>query len=80
MGGGSCNFLMLAGCGITKIEQVQTRGKGGSKFWSFCDNVIIESPPTTINYYPLHHCKCGGKTAEISTISINYHPQIYEFF
>ena len=29
--------------GVTKIEQVQTRGRGnGSKFWSFCENVKIE--------------------------------------
>ena len=28
---------------VTKIEQVQTRrGSGGSRFWSFCENVIIE--------------------------------------
>ena len=31
---------------VTKIEQVQTRvrevGGGGSKYWLFCENVIIE--------------------------------------
>ena len=28
---------------VTKIEQAQTRGEGGmSKFWSFCENVIIQ--------------------------------------
>ena len=29
---------------VTKIEQVQTRVRegGGSKYWLFCENVIIE--------------------------------------
>ena len=30
--------------GATKTEQVQTRRVPGSKFWAFCDNVIIECP------------------------------------
>ena len=29
--------------GVTKIEQVQTMGEDeGSKFWSFCENAMIE--------------------------------------
>ena len=28
----------------TKIEQLRARGEGGFKFWSFCDNVILECP------------------------------------
>ena len=27
---------------VIKTKQVQTRGNGSSKFWSFCDNVITE--------------------------------------
>ena len=34
------------GGGVTKIQQVRTRDEGISKFWSFCDNVIIECPHT----------------------------------
>ena len=37
-------------------------------------------PPTTINYFSLHHCKCRGKTAVISTNSINYNLQCNKFF
>ena len=32
------------GRGANKIEQVRKRGGRESKFWSFCDNVIIECP------------------------------------
>ena len=35
---------MFADGEITKIKQVQTTGEGGSKFWSFCENVITECP------------------------------------
>ena len=38
-------FWTFAGGGFTKMELVQKKGKG-SKFWSFCDNVIIEWPHT----------------------------------
>ena len=31
--------------GGTKIEQVPTMGDEGSKFWDFCENVIIDCPP-----------------------------------
>ena len=31
--------------GGTKIEQVPTMGDGESKFWDFCEKVIIECPP-----------------------------------
>ena len=27
---------------VRKIKQMRTMGKGGSKFWTFSDNVIIE--------------------------------------
>ena len=37
--------------GVTKIKQVRTRRKRGSKFLSFYVNVIIECPPLTIQRY-----------------------------
>ena len=35
---------MQEGEGAIKIEQVQTRGEWGSKFWSFCGNIILNIP------------------------------------
>ena len=32
----------VVGGWVIKTKQVQTRGNGSSKFWSFCDNVITE--------------------------------------
>ena len=35
---------------------------GGSKFWSFCDNVIIECPPSTIYRYAFENNLNGNET------------------
>ena len=50
-GGKGCGRLRLSfecskgrGEGATKIEQVRTRGEGGSKYKAVCDNVITECP------------------------------------
>ena len=32
------------GEGVTKIEQVQTKGEGGSKYRALCDNIITKCP------------------------------------
>ena len=41
-GGGGVKSWTFALGRITKNEQVWTRGEEGSKFWSICENVIIE--------------------------------------
>ena len=46
LGEGWCKVVNVRGRGVTRIEQVQTVRQRGSKFWSFCNNVIIESCQT----------------------------------
>ena len=42
-GGVDIKFWTFSGGGVTKIEQVRTMGEGGgSKVWSFCENIITE--------------------------------------
>ena len=49
-GGGRCKVLNIRRReGVTKIGQVRTMEEGGSKVWSFCENVILECP--------LWHCR-----------------------
>ena len=48
------------GGGLAKLNKREQGETGGSKFWSFCDNVLIECRPTTISYFPLPHSKCGS--------------------
>ena len=55
-GGGWCKVLNVCWRGVTKIEQVRTRGNRRNKFWSFYDNVIIECPL----YYQYHFNKTIG--------------------
>ena len=45
-GGGRLDvkFWTFAGGRVTKMEQVRTSGEGGSKFWPFCENIIIKGP------------------------------------
>ena len=45
-GEGFGTFAWRRGERVTKIEQVQARWRG-SKFWWFCENVIIECPPSS---------------------------------
>ena len=47
MGGWRVDVVLnIRRMGVTKSERVQRRGEEReSKFWSFCDNVIIGCPP-----------------------------------
>ena len=48
-GGVNVNIWTFTGGGVTKIEQVQTRGDERFKFLSFCENIIIECSLYTEN-------------------------------
>ena len=43
-GEGWCEISNVPRNGFTQIEQARTKGEEGSKFCTFCENVIIEWP------------------------------------
>ena len=46
-GGVDVKFWTFAGGGLPKWKKCE-QGGWGSKIWSFCENVLIECPPTRI--------------------------------